>query len=977
MTLDPYELRHLVAHLDLAGNTAELHRLLTASDAHGRNLWFGLKDVQGDVDGYRRDVDRAQRTVRRVVDMELDEGRTTRDIGREVHYLLLSLSVVDQVGNMPPELFAAMVAKGVWSPETALRAASGDVGAVASLLRYLPTDVAERAVTDALATVSTQPQPWDRSNMLAQLAPHLTARHGERAVALLAGLPGHLRRKPAERLAGRVRADQLRTVVDLVTEIDDVRDRSQALAAIGEHVADDVDAITAAADTIVDPDHRAVALSGIIDRLSSSVLPELLAAMATEREDRFWRARALELLRPSLSDELLPAAMTATDNLEGEVRLAALIAIAPVLTPELASTALRTALAADGLWGQDELIIALTSRLSSTDVDVVVRDARRRGAQAVLAAAALVVGPAERATLFSEAVDILEQRLKSPKGARGDPGTRKREARTFAELPTELLGRAVELVEGMSPEMAVALAERLSQAGLAKEREQVLRTTLHTIRDWQSDHEDEDGARFRAMTTIAPALSRTLRWDALTVAGKAGEDRNEGDWRAVQLVRTSVRELVPYLDADQLSVAVSMIREIRDAVDRSAALTGLLAYLGEPERTAALEWTLAVTDEIIDPYDRRDRIVELAPILPARSFERILAMTDEIDELEIMAETLARIGDHVPAELVLDIDDLLADVDCPRWTSLAYARLAHRVTGKLRRRFYARAVADFDRLDDDEWVRQEPDILRALLPVTPDDSLPDLRAKADRIYYLDERARFLVDLAARLKGRARAETLTAALATARQVERLEDRAKAIAAVGEDVPGVLAAIDEIDDVGCRNVAFAALGRPVSAESVLQLEHRMREESPGDNDALARNRQSFVYLASRAPVDLVPHLLGAVKDLPSELDRVDLLLALAPRLPEDLLPAALQALDDVDIDLEDAAQVLATLTARFRDPPGPELKQLWGAARSMMMRGRRQDALTTLGTVAELVALTGGEAGVKEAAQAVHSVGEWFP
>lgn len=289
MALDPYELRHLVAHLELAGNTEGLHRLLGANDADGRNLWFGLKDAQGDVDGYRRDVDRARRMVRRVVDAELDEGRTIQEVGQEVHYLLLGLSVADQVVDMPPELFAALVAKAGWSAEAGLRATSGNVGAVTSLLTHLPVDAAERTVTEALATVSSESDDWHRSNMLAQLAPHLSAQHGDRAVALLAGLPGRQRRKPVEQLAGRIPADRMGAVVALVAEIDDELDKSRALAAIGPHVPDDsVTAVAAAANAIVDLDRRAIAMSGVMDRLSVSVLQELLAAMAVERGHVYW-----------------------------------------------------------------------------------------------------------------------------------------------------------------------------------------------------------------------------------------------------------------------------------------------------------------------------------------------------------------------------------------------------------------------------------------------------------------------------------------------------------------------------------------------------------------------------------------------------------------------------------------------------------------------------------------------------------------
>src|SRR4051812_35337479 len=87
-SLDGYELRHLVTHLELAGQTDVVHRLLALETPGGRNAWQEAKERAGDTTGFLADVARAWRLADAAVpgDRTCETGRA---LGRQTRYALL------------------------------------------------------------------------------------------------------------------------------------------------------------------------------------------------------------------------------------------------------------------------------------------------------------------------------------------------------------------------------------------------------------------------------------------------------------------------------------------------------------------------------------------------------------------------------------------------------------------------------------------------------------------------------------------------------------------------------------------------------------------------------------------------------------------------------------------------------------------------------------------------------------------------
>jgi hypothetical protein len=212
------------------------------------------------------------------------------------------------------------------------------------------------------------------------------------------------------------------------------------------------------------------------------------------------------------------------------------------------------------------------------------------------------------------------------------------------------------------------------------------------------------------------------------------------------------------------------------------------------------------------------------------------------------------------------------------------------------------------------------------------------------------------------------------------VERPEYRARTFGALGADFPGVLAAIEEIEEITYREAALAALGHPVSADRVLEAERRWRtkpERGPDDIDEIFdEDVAAYLDLIGHAPASLVPHLLGAARDLRDTRNRAKLVETLAPILPDDLLPTALGILRDVS-EREAMVKALAALVSRFRELPVRRLAPLWREARTVLTYGYRAGALDATAALADLVVRLGEEAGTEEVVNAVFEVCGWFP
>ena len=160
LTDDGYIYIHLTWHLEQAGQEDKLHALMREETAEGRNGWYGACERLGQVAGYLSDVDRAWR----LTEEAFADRRSSIAIGLQCRYALIVTSLCSLAGNIPPELLAALVEKGIWpgpqglayarqiqEPELRTRA----LAALAPLLGPAERDQARREALEAARAIES------------------------------------------------------------------------------------------------------------------------------------------------------------------------------------------------------------------------------------------------------------------------------------------------------------------------------------------------------------------------------------------------------------------------------------------------------------------------------------------------------------------------------------------------------------------------------------------------------------------------------------------------------------------------------------------------------------------------------------------------------------------------------------------------------------------------------------------------------
>ncbi|MDX8032560.1 DUF4062 domain-containing protein [Lentzea sp. BCCO 10_0856] len=116
---DGYGLRNLVVHLENAGRQEDVYRLLALEDGTS-NLWFSVHDKHGALNEYREDLAHARRLAVREADQEINAGRSSRAVVREIACALMEASVESLTANITPNLLRALVESRLWWPKLAI-----------------------------------------------------------------------------------------------------------------------------------------------------------------------------------------------------------------------------------------------------------------------------------------------------------------------------------------------------------------------------------------------------------------------------------------------------------------------------------------------------------------------------------------------------------------------------------------------------------------------------------------------------------------------------------------------------------------------------------------------------------------------------------------------------------------------------------------------------------------------------------------
>ncbi len=148
-----YDFRHLLSHLEEAGEHGRIARLLALEwqppapdrptggaplqrlaarirrgaihpEAMRRNAWFDAKEAIGDRAGYLVDIERTWRTSELVTTEAIGRGEGSPSIELVVRYAAIAASIRSLAELVPPELVRALLATGVWSPAQAIASAN-------------------------------------------------------------------------------------------------------------------------------------------------------------------------------------------------------------------------------------------------------------------------------------------------------------------------------------------------------------------------------------------------------------------------------------------------------------------------------------------------------------------------------------------------------------------------------------------------------------------------------------------------------------------------------------------------------------------------------------------------------------------------------------------------------------------------------------------------------------------------------------
>lgn len=613
---DEYGLTHLAFHLERGDLDETLHQLLAleapARSASTVNRWFAVLEQAGFAHHYLADVDRAWRCAQRTTDhaTEVEELAASRAL--EMHYALVTSSVVGIAANVPTPLLSAMVQRGVWSFATAWAYCGmvanplGRARALAALARLPAPPGIDRALllTHASVAAAAVEKGTDRAWIFAALIPCVPADDRpalfEAAMAATGGRP----QSPVWLLARLARH-----VPDLV------RPSLLADAHSKPALATDISALV----------------------LASRWLPELRAPL---------RARIAELHHPHWQMCLLLSMLIGAS----EPERSGLLADAQTLAAELnasvdgAGAAARTAETANKLTdllaallsdrGDDELRIdalrALLAELPEDDqqavINTVVATVRRRGptVDAALARLALShLSDSDRPALINEVI--------------GNDTDVNALCTLAPFLPHHHLDHAVDLACGLTSETLRGRALDKLAPHLPVD---LLRRALQTVLEL-----DTPAQRAKALVRLAPHLTAPGRQRVLAVASEVDDSDTRVDLLtdlAACLPPASVPAIVDVVPPDASPLArvtifsqlaartVSPLREkittqLLDAARavslHSSELRSLLEGLTDPRRIGAV---FVLQQSLDSPRHAVDdtTLVALAPVLPAGTVDR-------------------------------------------------------------------------------------------------------------------------------------------------------------------------------------------------------------------------------------------------------------------------------------------------------------------------------------------------------------------
>ncbi|MEM6503377.1 MAG: NB-ARC domain-containing protein, partial [Cyanobacteria bacterium P01_C01_bin.89] len=336
---DGYIHGRLTWHMERAGRVREIHRLIRQARDDGRNAWYEACEELGQLTIFVEDVARAWRLAEETYGIIPTEPEGWE---WQMWCAFVTVSLNSLVGNVPAELIAALVEKGVWSEARGLayamqkRQEDYREQAIAALVPHFSS---RELVNEALKAARVMIAGGDR--ILLAVVEH-RQKFVEDPVAIAREISnGSLRDSALFRLADKLIVELLSDALNVAREIADEYTRARALFRLADKLI---------VELLPEALHRVRTLfcladkllSRLADKLTVELLPDALN-VAREISDEYTRARALSRLADR-QPELLPEALNVARETSSEnTRASTLSLLADKLTVELLPEALNVA----------------------------------------------------------------------------------------------------------------------------------------------------------------------------------------------------------------------------------------------------------------------------------------------------------------------------------------------------------------------------------------------------------------------------------------------------------------------------------------------------------------------------------------------------------------------------------------------------------------------------------------------------------
>jgi len=288
--LTEYEIHHLAEHLASSGYVDELHHLLALEMGDGKNVWYEVKNLRGELSDYQKDIERAWQCTW-LAAQHMPSSAKSNQLSLQVRYALITASLNSIAKNMTPALIEALIVKGLWKPVHGLAYArqlpnTGQrASAMAKLASHLSPRLREGVLREVLLALPAIERVANGGEVVARLAPYLSKPLLKEAIVATQAMHNDARAKALTGLAPYLPTDLLQEA--LVAAREESLDRVRGMSLVGllpylpraqksEVLQDAIAAAFSTQKTHSSGKYKAIILSGLIRHLEEPQKSEIL-----------------------------------------------------------------------------------------------------------------------------------------------------------------------------------------------------------------------------------------------------------------------------------------------------------------------------------------------------------------------------------------------------------------------------------------------------------------------------------------------------------------------------------------------------------------------------------------------------------------------------------------------------------------------------------------------------------------------------